>query len=343
MKTSRTKPGIVLAILFLLSACTVYQTVPIEIFRPEEARLPSGASRIGWLYRNFKYAGDTLQHYYRDGDQLRRDLPGKRMNIDSLAAAACLTAASRSFSENGISGEAVFFPLDIMPRVTGEKLSPLPPSLMMKLAQPAKAGIIISLETFSWFYSRFPGDSQSAEARQVELAGVWAVYDAVTGKLRETKSMVDTVYWDAAESGNDKLPPRIPAIELAAEHFGEKYARRFYSEWLTTDRLLVIPPLEEFRMAAEMAGKQDWEGAREIWERYAGDRFGKLAITACYNLALDAEIHDKLNDAGKWISRASALAATYHNRKEMELVNSYQTILTRRREEIRRLEEMAKP
>ncbi len=267
MKNSRSVTTAILG-LMMLSACTIYQTVPIEILRAEEARLPGNVSRIGWLYRNFKYAGDTLQHYYRVGDHLRRDVVHQPVNIDSLAATACLASAARSFSENGIAGEAVFFPWDMMPRASGEKLGPLPASLVKKLAEPAQAGVIISLETFSWFYSRFPEDSQGEEARQVELAGVWAVYDAATGRLRENKAMVDTVYWNV-ETGEGKLPPRVPAIELAADHFGESFAKRFYSEWITTDRLMIIPPLEAFRQAAELAGEQDWEGAREIWKRYA--------------------------------------------------------------------------
>ncbi len=330
--------------VMLMSSCTVYQTVPIEVMQLEEIKLPEGVKRIGWLYRNFKYTEDTLQHYFRAGDVLRKDLANRKTDIDSIAASACLAAAARSFSTNGVNGNPVFFPADMMPRITGEKLSPIPDRLIRKIAQPAQAELIIALETLSWFYSHFPEDISGGEDfRQVEITGVWAIYDAETGAIKETRSMVDTVYWQGSEAGQEELPPRVPAIEMAAEYFGESFAKKFSSGWVQTDRIMMVPPLEEFRLAAELASKEEWDGAREIWERYAAGRFGKLAITARYNLALDAEIHDRYEDAVDMIVSASELAAEYKNRKEMDIVNRYRKILVARLEEIRRSEKPATP
>ncbi len=330
--------------MLLWSSCTVFHTMPLEVLRTGEARLPPETGKVAWLYRHFKYTGDTLQHYYRDGETLRK---GKEtVTLDSLLAEHCLTAAARALQQNGVAVESVFFPFDMMPRVTGDQLTPLPPSLVQKMALPAGADLLMVLETFSWFYSRFPGESLSHDAGEVALAGIWAIYDGHSGKITETRSMVDTLYWtgDHSASGGEalKFPPRLPALEMAAATFGENYARRFYPGWMTVDRLLVIPPTEEFRQAAEYAVNQEWDKATAIWQRYSADRFGRMAVSARYNLALAAETQDQLDNALHWITRADDLARLYRNKKETTMTGQYRQILESRLQEIRKMESWEK-
>lgn len=326
-----------------LSSCTLYQDFPLEVLRAGESRIPSETGKIGWLYRNFRYTGDTLQHYYRDGEVLRKEKP--EVNLDSLLATTCMQSAARDLRQNSVEAESLFFPADMMPPVSGEKLTPLPAALVQKLARPAGADRLMVLETFSWFYSRFRGETRLQDGGEVTLAGIWACYDGTTGAITETRSMVDTVYWSGGEDSKGQsmqLPPRVPALEMAATTFGERYAQRFYASWITVDRLLVIPPIEEFRQAADHALQQEWEPAMAIWQRYSADRFGRLAITARYNLALAAETIDHIEKALHWIRQAEALARSYKNKKDISLTSDYRQILETRQKEIARLESWGK-
>lgn len=338
-------------LLFLLAgvfftSCTAYHELSLEVLRTGEARLPATARRVGFLYRNFRFPGDTLQHYFLEDGLLRKTTGEPGETLDSLLVTTCLESAALSFRQNGLAVEPLFFPADIMPPVSGEKLTPLPPSLVQKLAQPAAADHLIVLETFSWFFSRFTGERPREDAGEVAMAGIWALYDGATGKITETRSMVDTLYWQGDPGSGEEtaslLPPRTTALEMASAIFGESYAQRFYPGWITVDRMMVIPPTEEFRQAAEHAVNQEWPRAEEIWKRYASDRFGRLAVTARYNLALAAESNDRIGEAVEWILRAQELADVYNNRKETTMVSRYRQILETRQKEISLMESWEK-
>ncbi len=323
------------------ASCTVYREVPIEIRRMEEISLPVATDTVLFLYRNFKYPKDTLIHYYKADKQLFKDRENENRNIDSLIVSACLEKVAEKFSEKEIGRHSLVLSPDLMPRQTAEHLSPLPAALVTRIAEASHASVIIALETFSCFYTRYSNDGMNPASREVAIAGIWTVYDGMTGKASDRKTMTDTLYWEA-ENGiradyNAILPPRLPALILAAEAFGEQYAERFFSDWISVQRIMVIPPLEEFRIAALHAEEQDWETAGEIWKKYTPDRFGRLAVGARYNLALAMEIGDKHNEALDWIGQAYHLAKVYNNPQELQMVNTYRQILQKRLNEIENL------
>jgi hypothetical protein len=329
--------------LLILSSCTIYRNIPIEILRTREVKLPSSAGRIAFVYRNFKYINDTLQNYFLQDEKLYRDLNNKGKNIDSIIVTSCLHSAANALVQNGVCRDQVIYPLDIFPRQTGERIHPLPADLIKKLALPAQAEYIILLETFSYFFSQTLNQSDG-EFQEAKLAGLWTMYSAASGEITDRKTMTDTVYWSKYdETGNVKketLPPRLPALQQAGEVFGENYAKRFYSDWTKVDRLMIIPPLEDFRLAAEYTDKNEWDKAESIWNRYTDRRFGRLAISALYNLSLAQEMNDNLNEALNLISKAYDLAESYPNSNEQKLTESYKDILIQRIRDIEKAKKL---
>jgi hypothetical protein len=329
--------------LLILSSCTVYRNIPIEILRTREVKLPSSVGRIAFVYRNFKYNNDTLQNYFLKNELLVKDLGNQGKNVDSIIVTTCLHSAANALVQNGICHDPVIYPLDIFPRQTGEGIHPLPSDLIKKLALPAQAEIIILLETFSYFFSQ-NGTQMGTEFQEAKMAGIWTMYSAASGAVTDRKTMTDTVYWNKYdENGNVKketLPPRLPALQQAGEVFGENYARRFYPDWTKVDRLMIIPPLEDFRLAAEYTDKKEWDKADSIWSKYTDRRFGRLAISALYNLSLAKEINDNLNEALNQISKASDLAKSYPNSNEHKLTESYREILIQRIRDIEKAKKL---
>lgn len=329
----------VLLLLFFAS-CTIYSNLPIEVLKPTEINLPGENPAIVLLYRNFKYRNDTLQKYYLYDNLIRKEKENPDLNIDSLAVTRCLNSVASTFSTKGLGGKTIIVPVDMMPFRTGDRIAALQPALVQKLAAPVNAAYIVSLETFSSFFSYFPGNYPGEEFQQVTMAGIWAVYNAETGNLIDRKSMVDTVYWPPEKSPSDAgkvvMPPRIAAIEAASELYGENYANKFFPDWIAVERTIIIPPVEDFRVAYEYAAEQEWDKAAGLWEPFSDKRFGKLAICACYNLALAAEINDEIQEALGWIEKAYAQAKTYNWKKELDLVLNYKNILMERLSEIER-------
>jgi len=75
--------------LIALSSCTVYKEYPIDIYKPGPAAIPVDAKNIALVYRNFKFTNDTLQHYYKLDNALKKT-KGDPENLDSLLAIYCL-------------------------------------------------------------------------------------------------------------------------------------------------------------------------------------------------------------------------------------------------------------
>jgi hypothetical protein len=325
-------------LVLLFCSCTVYQKIPIEVLRTEEMKLAVAKPNIAFIYRNFKFLMDTLQLYYLQDEALLPDKSNQVEEMDSLVVGDCLQGAANEFKKNGVCDNPVLYPLDIFPRQSGEKVYALPVELIKKLAMPTKADYLISLETLSYFFSKYNWNGTNSPFQKVRMAAIWNLYNGATGKLEDHKTMVDTIYWESSTDNGyftkTALPPRIPAMQQAAQIIGENYAKRFYSEWLTVDRMIIIPPLEDFRMAGEYAGKQEWDKAAGIWKKYTDNRFGKLAISACYNLALSDEIGDDLSGSLKWITLATDMAKSYKKSEELKLTRQYQGILKKRLQEI---------
>jgi hypothetical protein len=345
MKAIR-KSAILAFIVILLFSCTVYRQVPIEVLRTEEVKLRPAKPRMTFVYRNFKFEVDTLQQYFLENDLLVKDPKTKEKLIDSLVVNACLVSAGRSMKQNGICDDPAFYPYSIFPRQTGDMIIPLPANLVKKLAMPVKADYLVVLETFSCFFSKYYNRGEG-NFQQVKAVAVWNLYDATTGKVEDHKSMADTLSWDLYSSSGKfvktVLPPRITALQQAAEVFGENYAKRFFREWITVDRTMIVPPLEDFRIAADEANKQEWKKAAAIWQKYSDQRLGRLAASACYDLALAREISDDLAGAVNWINKAASIADSYKNSDEQILISQYQAVLKKRKSEIDKAKESFVP
>jgi hypothetical protein len=334
-------------LVMLFFSCTVYRQFPIEVLRTEEVKLDRSKPRIAFVYRNFKYNTDTLQLHYLENNTLITDTKNSEREVDSLLATSCLQNAATVLKENGICDDPVFYPYNIFPRQTGERIVPLPDYLIKKMAMPARADYLVVLETFSAFFTRFKNTEEYGNFEQVKAVAVWNLYNAGSGKVEDHKSMADTLSWDGNETDDGKaprlLPPRLPALQQAAGLFGENYGKRFCREWIKVDRMIIIPPLEDFRIAADYADRQEWDKADPIWQKYTDQRFGRLAASACYDLALSREIRDDLTEALLWIGKAAQIAGAYKNSDEMKLTSQYQSILKERIKQINSAGRMSTP
>ena len=328
-------------LLLIFASCTVYQEYPIEVYKPEEVDIPENATTVALLYRNFKYPADTLQHYYKKDFELRKAKNDPR-NIDSVMVMACLNELAGNLKKNNAFENVYIIPYDVFKRHSGEKLPPLDFGLIQKITASTEADLLISLETFSFFYASYPETYETIASDEVITAAVWGVYNPEKKKLTERKSMIDTVVWHGYdEEGNYdpgyKAPPRIDALRIASETAGRNYSSRFYPSWQTVERMYSIPPLPDFSEAAYHFEEGEWDKAIELWKKYVEDRNGKMAIAARYNIALAYEIKDNIDLALKWLTAARDLAVKTRSRDDIKRIIQYRQKLEKRKKEIQRL------
>jgi tetratricopeptide (TPR) repeat protein len=338
------RPVALIFTLLLFTACTVYREYPIEVYKPGEIYVPSTIKNAAIVYRNFKYTGDTLQNHYTADGQLMKAINDPE-NLDSLLVTICLNELATHLKNNNVFEEIPIFPYDAFERHTDEDLTDLPPEIIQQLALDSNSDIIISLETFSWFFSDYSASFGSPAAGEVITAAIWGIYDPLKSNAVERKTLIDTVFWNGLDKeGNFEQdynpPPRLTALQLASVFAGSNYARRFYADWQTVNRMYSVPPLPDFADAAFYFEEGKWDHAIELWQKYADNRNGKMAINARYNLALAYEMKDDLETAQEWLAAAHELARTYRSKNDIQMIALYQKTLETRKREIAQLNKM---
>jgi hypothetical protein len=331
----------VLLLLAGLSACTVYNEYPIEVYKPGEVAVPPSAENVALFYRNFKYPADTMLHYYKRDYQLIK-AQNDPENLDSILVFTCLNELAQEFKTSNTFSEVRIFPYSSFDRHSADNLPQLPAELISKIASSSGSDVLIALETFSAFFSSYPEEFETPETNEVITASVWGIYDADTEKLMERKTFIDTLFWNGYDNQGKYMegyqpPPRLNALQIAAAMAGENYAKRFRASWETVNRLYSVPPLPDFSDAAYYFEEGDWDRAIALWKKYAGDNDGKLAINARYNLALAYELKDQIATAEKWLDAAYDLATSYRSKDDLKRIVNYQKALDTRKKQINRL------
>lgn len=329
-----------LLLLITISSCTVYKEYPIDVYKPGEISIPPGAKNVAFIYRNFKYPGDTLQNYYKHDYQLRKArLQG---NLDSILVTTALKELAKNFKTKNTFNQVRILPYELFKRHTSEKLPVLDFDVIKKITSATNSDILISLETYSYFFSEYSRNYDNPPSNEVVTAAVWAVYDPVTEHILERKALIDTVYWNGYdEQGNYQkdyqLPPRETALKIASQMVGENYAKRFSASWQTATRMYAVPPLPDFSDAAYNVEQGKWDNAIRLWEKYASNKNGKLAISARFNLALAYEMKDDFDTASRWLEAALSLATQYRSKEDLKMILDYRKILQKRKNDVKKL------
>lgn len=318
--------------LLLTSACTVYRDFPIEVYHPAEVKLEAKDAAL--VYRNFKYREDTLQHFFKSDYQLFR-AGNDPENLDSLLVTACIVEVAGKLKENQVFEEIHIYPYHAFERHTGEHLPDITPALIGQVTSATQVDLLILLETYSTFFSNYSQTADSPKTHEVITAAVWAVYDAETREKVDVKTLIDTIYWNGYDQEGNyqpgyRPPSRLTALEMAATLAGENFAKRFSGSWQTVNRMYSVPPLPDFSNAAFFLEEAKWDEAIELWEKYADNRNGKMAIDARYNLALAYEMKDDLVIAQSWLNEAYSLAKKFRSKNYMRMIETYQKILKNR-------------
>lgn len=328
-------------LLLAITSCTVYKEYPIEIYRPGVIAYPPETENIAIVYRNFKYSGDTLQHYYKDDFRLRKAKQDPA-ELDSILVNICISELAKNLKEGGSFNEIRIFP-ELFETHSGSKLPALNMDLIQQVASTTQTDLVISLETYSSFYSEYSSTAEmQTKSNEVITAAVWAVYNPAEQKLIERKTMIDTIFWNGYDAKgnyqrNAKLPPRLTALKIASQMVGENYAKRFFASWQNVKRMYSVPPLPDFAAADKCVQKGKWDDAILLWKRYADDSNGKMAINARYNLALGYEMKDDFEMAERWLNSAQLIATDYKSKEDLKMILQYQQLLKKRKNDIVRL------
>ncbi|MFV0591142.1 MAG: DUF6340 family protein [Draconibacterium sp.] len=328
-------------ILALFSSCTVYKEYQIEVYQPGKVATPPTAKNVALVYRNFKYTNDTLTHYYQNDLRLKKAKDDPE-NLDSILVNLTMEELAGNLKNHQTFQTIHIFP-ELFKLHHGDKLPTLDFELIKNIADKSQSDLLISLETYSYFYNEYSETADlPTKSNEVITAAVWAVYDPFAEKILDRKTMIDTIFWNGYDDQgkyqkNTLLPPRVTALKIASQMAGENYAKRFFASWATVNRMYSVPPLPDFSAAETYLQKGEWDNAILLWKRYVGDDNGKIAIQARYNMALAYEMKDDLETASRWLTAAFQLASKYRSNEDLKRIVFYQYALQKRMEDILKL------
>jgi hypothetical protein len=147
-----------------------------------------------------------------------------------------------------------------------------------------------------------------AAHRQIITHTVWRIYDLSLDSIFDEYMLQDTTDWVVI--GDDtyyimqSLPEFINSLREASYNAGLKYGQRISPTWFEVPRFYYTTGGKGMREAGKLAATRDWKGAAEIWKKLAYDENDKIAIKACFNMALVCELEDLLIPALDWAIKA---------------------------------------
>ena len=135
----------------------------------------------------------------------------------------------------------------------------------------------------------------------------WRVYSAY-GDVIYQYSTEDTLSWDGMgatkKDAESKLLKEEGMLYEAMNYEGKAFGESIAPNWISVERIYYTSGNSEMKKAAKMASENDWLGAAGIWNEQAQINDSSLNAKACFNMAVAAEIMDKIQLAIVWINKS---------------------------------------
>lgn len=145
-------------------------------------------------------------------------------------------------------------------------------------------------------------------AMSTNLKTGWRIYDPSSRTILDEYILGSNIVLEGsginpavAASG---LIGRKEAIKDAGNKAGAAYASRILPYWIRVSRDYFVGGDDHFKTAMRKAQAGNWDGAAQIWQEETGNKNGKLAGRACYNMAIISEINGNLDGAIQWAQKS---------------------------------------
>ena len=327
--------------LFVLSSCISLNEFPIEVFQPAKVTFPAAIQNVTLVSRNMKYLNDTLQNYYsKDFKRIKDVIP---FNSDSLSVQACFDSLSVKMQDQKHLKKITVLPVSSLPVKYVKNINPPSKKLIQKIASDTHSDALILLDMYSSFYSVYPNPDNGHLIAKVVTASIWTIYDPSKVQIINHTTLVDTLYWDGLDESESYSASRIPnkkaAMKIAAGLTGVKYSKNIVPSWATVYRQTLSCNQIDFKKAAELAKKNNWDEASALWEKYIDSTKKKYQKQALFNLAVASEMNGDIEAAIELISRASKVSSSASS-MENKSIRQYSAELAKRKIELNKINSM---
>lgn len=296
---------------FILSSCTITQSVSIDQMEPGKVNLPSPIRKVALISRNFKFSVDTLAKYYNADFRLRKGTMADNLLIDSIAVTKSMDSLRKALLESGRFDEVFVYPFNAIKPHTGDKEMPLSSVFIQSLCNESETDAVISLEMLSYFYSRHGSSGREIQAEaNVKVTAIWSVYVPKSEMPIDRFTHSEVIRWGENPNNSSqkyRLPGRKEAIAIACGTAAKNYSKRIVPYWAESSRVIIGLNGSDWERALSFAEKNEWKGAAQIWKKYLESSQKRIAGVAALNYAVAQEMLGNPDQANLWSAKTVLL------------------------------------
>lgn len=312
--------SLVFGIGLIMSSCIVANVIQTEVLRPAKLYFHSDVYRVGVVARmDMEVKKLTLQDKSISHRFFERD---SAIIKDGVLGVLDGIAESPRFEAYQVDPERVveINELDVM--------DPFAWSVVNKLCEKDSIDLLISLTKASFREKIVTRNGEYQDYYSFVLFPKLHVrfYDLSTRQISRY------VYQDTIELPLNRYVDKI-ADSIKFKYYvramgiaGYRFSKNLAPSWAVENRVWFPSGNKSFRKAGKLASAGDWLGASAIWRR-AFDNDGKaVASKAAFNLAVAAEMNDKLDLSMVWLEKASELGLKEFPKFYMEIIKQRQAV-----------------
>lgn len=304
-------PTAIMLAVAAFTACTAPKSLVINIQKPAQVALSGTVDNIviaNNLIVQPSSKGNTIQKYDEEGNVVFEEIS---VPTDSLGIILSETLYETLADQNYFK-EVSIYDKPLRSDLSYDQIRPVDSLVAKEICRVSNSDVLIALDKFHVTSNEDEGFTDfglKVKNLDLKLAAAFTIYSKDGKLISHSLNLVDSIYWSALYNNKHlvseyPIPSREDALKEAARYAGEKIANAFIPYWNEVPRLYY----NENKEAVLLAEKDDWDGARKLWESaYEHEPKDRRKARIAFNIALANELTDNLKDAVKWITTASEL------------------------------------
>ena len=298
-----------ISILFMLlfMACKTEAYLTIEVLQPAEINMPLKMKNVAVVTHGAEADNHPLLKSKEHGKVLK-DI--EKFSLDASKAYVDGLSDILYSSPRYVVKEPAL--INIERKISSEGLPPMNWNDVADICRDKESEALISLEHYSlvdssavFYLSKYY--QYYAFFRLVNVS-LWRVYLPSEKAVADEYVLRDTLYWEGFGTTPRRALEDIPfasdAVQLSAYDAGSRYGLRIAPIWTEAQRSYYVSGNKDFRKAYKHVKNEEWLKAADLWKKQLDGGNKYTQYKAAYNLALVAEINDKLELAKEWAEKS---------------------------------------
>lgn len=294
-----------IAILLLLNACAVFNTINFEVLAPSEITIPTDVKTIAFVYRNTRTQADTAYSNKNNAGKSEEEMFNNLIDICYEGFTDVVVPTEKFDSVYFYTMEReIIKDRDNIPMLSWDTVN----SICSRLG----ADVLVVLENSKFVVSReYMGTFDNPDIRN-NIAWHFKIttYDPFYPKILDNKTYKDSIDFSFIVGSTEFSDPVGYELERLSYSIGELYGMRINPFWKNISRNIYSSGNKTLGAGYFYFNEKKFKTAILVWKKLIGDEKPQLAAKACINISSANEMLGNIEEAKKYAS----LSLFYYNK-----------------------------